>query len=191
MLKIKMKLNYPLYVVIITAFQGTVIHSAHKTKLLSIKDCEHPSPPKCLPNMVDAKFVTYPKNDGNLLNGSIDVKNNIIPFLSFRPGFEANRKLKNYKLYNTKLSCKNIFSKFILTSTNISYNYDTCEIIKGNYQFEAVDVNKIDHAMNFVPIREPGINIWYAAWYGDNCTYICIIIRIEIILLKKNARQTI
>lgn len=167
------------------------LHGVHKTKLLSINECENPSLPKCKTDVIEAKFETYRKNDEKFLNISMNLKKNIVAFVNFRSGTEVNGKVKNYKLFFTKLTCKNIIAKFILTTMNVTYNGDTCEISKGNYHITGFDINKVDHAMNFVPIREPGINNWYSAFYGNDCTYICIIMRVEIIVFKNKTRQII
>lgn len=180
-----MKLKYSFYIVILTTFQGKVTHGAYKSKLLSIKDCKNPVPPKSNSAAMEGNFGNPERN---LLNGSVIVTKNAILFLHFRAGVEENGKLKKYKLFYPKLTCKNILMKIILAAVNIKYNEDTCEVLKGNYYFYGLDINKLDHAAGFIPIREPGINDWYLSFYGNDGTYICFILRVELTLLKPKSR---
>lgn len=182
------------YIVILTTFQVKVIHSIYKTNLLSAKECENPTPPKCKPSIVEAKFEIYRKPEGKLVNGSIEIKTNIIPFISFRSGTEGKIKAKNNKLSYPKINCKNVASKLLLTAMNVTYNDDTCEILKGNYRFVGFDINKFakfDYIMSLVPVRLLGINTWSAIIYENDCTYICIVTRVEVILLKNNPQQIV
>lgn len=181
-----MILKYSLHIVILTGFHGIFIHGAHKTKLLGVKECENPTPPKCKADVAEGKIELYGRN---LLNGTVIVKKNVIPFLNFRAGVEDDGKFNNYKLSYLKLTCKNILMKIILTAINLKFNDDTCEVPKGNYHFEGIDVNKLDHAVRSIPIREPGINRWQFSFYGAEGTYVCFVLRLELILLKPKPRK--
>lgn len=184
-----MKVNYLLQLLIVIGFQGKLIHGGHKTTLQSVKDCENPTPPKSKSDVVNGKFETYKKSDNTLLKGTMIVKKNVKLFLNFKAGVEENGKLKNYKLFYTKLTCKNLLLKLIMAAVNLKVNEDTCEVPMGNYQFEGFDINKIDHAMSLIPIREPGMNNWYLNFYGNDGTYICLILRVEIALVKRKPKH--
>lgn len=185
-----MKLKYSLYIVIIlNAFEGKFIHGEHKSRLLGIKECENPYPPKCKSEVIEGKFGIFGKSDRKLINGSVIVKKDIITFLNFRSGVEKNGKLKNYNLSYSKLTCKNLMMKVVLAAVNIKYNEDTCEIFKGNYYLEGIDINILDHAVNIIPIREPGINNWYLNFFGNEGTFVCIILRVELTVLKSKPQR--
>lgn len=185
-----MKLKYSLYVVVILiAFREKFIHGEHKSRLLSIKECENPNPPKCKSEVIEAKFGIFGKSDRRLINGSVILKKNVITFLDFRSGVEKNGKLKNYNLSYLKLNCKNLIMKVVLAAVNMKYNEDTCELFKGNYYLEGIDINILDHAVSIIPLREPGINNWYLNFFGNEGTYICIILRVELTVLKSKSRR--
>lgn len=179
-----MKLEWSLYLVVLIAFQAKVTLGDHKSKLLSVAECENPTPPKSKLDICEATFVTYNKADKKLLNGTVVIKKNSIMYLTFKAGVEVNGNVKNYKLFYKKLPCKNIITKIILTTIKVDCNEDTSEILTGNYHFEGFDINKIDHAMNIIPVREPGINHWYIHFYGNDGTYVCIILRVEISFVR-------
>lgn len=184
-----MKLKYSLYLVILTVSQGKVIHGAYNSKLLSLKQCVNPSPPRSKFDTIEGKFDTY-GTDGSLINGSVIVRKNVLIFLQFKAGGENNRKLLNYQIIYQKLTCKSLLAKVILTAANVKFNEDTCEVLKGNYHFDKIDINILDHAMSIIPIREPGINNWLLGIFGNDGTYICLILRVEITLSKPKPRQS-
>ncbi|PZC72843.1 hypothetical protein B5X24_HaOG210518 [Helicoverpa armigera] len=64
-----------------------------------------------------------------------------------------------------KLTCKSVIPKVVLITTNVRYNEKTCEIYKGSYTFNKMDLNKLDSGAYYFPIKEIGENIVFFSLY--------------------------
>lgn len=150
---------------------------SHKTELKSITVCDNPDPPYRTPNPVDFSIETYKKYRKTLIKGTVNVTQNLDNFIKYTSQTFEDGKVK-VLLKLDKVSCKHVLTKIIYAAAHLNYDMDTCKVLKGNYSFDTIDVNKLDQANRFAP-RLVGDNEWRVVFYGSKGAYLCLSLVVE------------
>lgn len=147
----------------------------YATTFRRIEPCPNPIPPYEKPPKVFISLTAYNRTGIFYFKGNLTIKENLKGYFwkiktgVDRPGGEI-RYTNDFK----RMTCKSVIPKVMLDATGVQYNEKTCEVYKGNYSFEKIDLHKLDSAYYF-PMKELGETVVYFSLYSSRGTSICFI----------------
>lgn len=169
-------------VIIFMKISTIVFGQKYKLIYKSKEFCENPDPPYEERKKVDVNLTVVNDSDNAYFQGNFSVKENLSGYYwRFKNGYEKSGNIV-YENDFKGLSCRTFIPRLICGMTKINLDPKTCEIRKGNYSFTKLELNKLDRATNYYPMRRLGTNIFYLSYYKASGTCFCIQVRV---LLKK------
>lgn len=152
----------------------------YKATLLSILPCTQPDPPYAKKMFIEANITLYSKNNNVLLRSNITVKEDLLGCVVRFKANQNKKEVGSSSIDYKGLTCKNMFTKLIYSNFKVKYDPVTCKIFKGNYANNNIDINKIDRAANFIPVREMGVNVWTLNIYRNSECFLCYEVKIRL-----------
>lgn len=175
-LLLKMKLIYG--VVLLLRLLPIVFSVKYKMIYQGHEFCADPDPPYEEPKKLDVSLDLVNNNDKLYYNANITVKEKLSGYLwRFKIGFEKSGKVI-YENDFKGLNCKSFIFKVISGISNIKYDPDTCDIFKGSYSINKLEVSTLDKAVNLLPTRRIGINVYFLSYFKPKGTCVCLQSRI-------------
>lgn len=155
-----------------------VFSNMYKVTLRSIELCTKVDPPYIEQNPMELNVVGYNKSGTFYFRGNLTIRRNMQGFFyRIKTGVEkAGGEIKYTNQYK-KLTCKSVIPKLLLISAGVRYNEKTCEIYKGNYSFNKIDVHKLQPGAYYFPLKEIGESLVYFSVYNNRGTCICTLAR--------------
>ena len=140
--------------------------------------CPDPDPPYDRDQKVVMNIGVVNTTNSLYYNANFTVKENLSGYtFRFKTGFEKSRKIIYENDYKG-LTCKSFIFKVLSGLSSIKFDRNTCEIFKGNYTVNNLDISTLDRAVNFLPTRRVGINVYFLSYSNLKETCFCIQSRI-------------
>lgn len=166
-----------LYIVFIQ-FTISVFSEMYKITLKSIELCPEAEPPYEKEKLITLDVLGYNKSNRFYFKGNLTIKSNLKGyFFKIKAGVEKAGGGVKYTNSFKKLSCKSVIPKLMLITSGVRYNEKTCEMYKGNYSFNKMDINDLQPGAYYYPIKEMGENVVYFGVYNARGTGLCTFTR--------------
>ncbi|KAH9630154.1 hypothetical protein HF086_004860 [Spodoptera exigua] len=115
--------------------------------------CADPDPPYEEQKKLDVNLDLVNNDEKLYYNANITVKQKLSGYVwRFKIGFEKAGKVF-YENDFKGLSCKSFIFKIITGISTIKYDPVTCDIFKGSYSINKLEVSALDKAVNLLPTR--------------------------------------
>lgn len=162
-----------------------ICYGAYQATLVSLAECDNPEPPYEKNRKVSANLTTrHTKDNVTVIGGTIEIKENLIGYLWRLKTGVIKHDTPKYNVDSKGMTCNNIIARIIIISTKIKADLKSCKLFKGVSVFDNFDVKKIDKAVNFIPVREMGMNSWILSIYGPQGTCLCYDVRMLLKYIK-------
>lgn len=181
----KAMFRYAVFVLILfELFQFTF--GKYNMTLLDIQKCKHPLPPYgyLATEIVNYEVGLYKVKNKPYIEGNTTLKQDVAGkyFWRFQSGLVIENRPIKYHFNWPAMTCKDMMIRFVLLYTNIKYVPKSCIYKKGVYKFHALDLNKIDGLVTYIPLRDVGLNRYMLSLHSENETIVCL----DLLLLIKN-----
>ena len=167
--------------IVILQLQAIVISQEYKLIYKGNEFCKDPDPPYEEVKKIDVNVAVVNNSDNFYFKANFTVKETLSGYSwRFKKGFE---KAGNVIFENDfkGLSCRTFIPRLIYGIAKINFDPKTCEMHKGNYSINKLEVRKLDRATTFNPTRRLGMNVFYLSYYKPQATCFCIKVRILLI----------